>query len=227
MVTVPCILSPAIKPAVIRYDLFLSDGEIRAQIERGFDEIVELIQLLASVTTRRELEKELGRRTQEYLHLTNETWHAIVKMLPQHELVNFVLETYDEISRIISADTSVLGIEERELLLNLIDRLRDLFETVVDGLSVQQLIFTDTLLECSSSLQRVDMCLFSIILVLDGKIKRWNLASIKLLSHAASDYMLEVEDIFLMHDAELAERLRTRSEGVSLDEVKRDIGLPS
>lgn len=203
------------------------DAEKKAETQRIFDEMVDLVLPLASVRRRRELEKELGRRSKEYLHLKNELWHAIVSVLPPEEVVNFALEAYREISRLVSEDIKVLGAGERELLLKLIDDLRDLLEAVVDSWDARQPALTDILLECSIPLQRVDMCMLSIVLVLVDEIKYWNTASIKLLSHAASDYMLEVEDIFLIHDDELAERLRTRGETVSFDEVKRDIGLPS
>lgn len=225
MVSIPGILSPPTTRWGIRHQPSL-EPEIEHQMQVIFDQMSGLIQPLASVRTRQELERELGRRSQDYLHLKNELWHTMLNVLPQEEVANFALEAYREISLLIGEDTRVLGDKERTLLLELIDDSRDLLMAVVDSWEARERLLTDVLLECSVPLQRADMCVSSVVLVLVDEIKYWNMASIKLLSQAAGEYMSQVEDIFLLHDDELAKRLRGKGEVVSFAEIRRDLGLP-
>jgi len=226
MITPPSILSPPGEPLLEKRKM-LFGTENEAQLEKVLSEMMELIQPLASTDTRRRLNLELDRRAQEYLHLKTVLWRLIVSKLPEEELMPSVYETYDEISNLIREDTKVLSPECRELLLDLIDSLRELLEAVVDGLRIEHTDIIDILLECNASLQRADMCLSSVLLVLMGDTTRWNVGSIKLLCHTASEHMLNVEDIFLMHSNELSQRLKTRGETMSIAEVKRELGLSS
>lgn len=203
----------------------LFGNEKKAQLEKIFREMTELVQPLASVDTRRQLNLELDRRAQAYLHLKNTAWRLIVSELPQEEIIPSVREMYDEISNLIREDSKVLNPEARELLLDLMDSWHELLEVIVDGLRTEQAGVIDILLECNASLQRSDMCLSAILLILMGKITRWNVASIKLLCRTASEHMLNVEDIFLMHSNELTQRLKTRDETISIEKVKCDLGL--
>jgi len=224
MITLPSILSPPREPLLKKRQVLLGN-EKKAQLEKVLKEMTELIQPLASIDARRRLNLELDRRAQEYLHLKNAAWRLIVSELPQEELMPFVHETYDEISNLIREDTRVLNAEDRELLLDSIDSLRELLEAVVDGLRTEQAEVIDILLECNASLQRADMCVSTTLLVLVGEITRWNVSSVKLLCHTASEHILNVEDIFLMHNNELIQRLKTRGEAVSIAEVKHELGL--
>jgi len=224
MIAPPSILSPIGEPLSGKHRV-LFESEKKAQLETVLREMTELIQPLASIDTRRRLNLELDRMAQEYLHLKNRAWRLIVSELPQEELMPFVYGMYDEISNLIRENTMVLGSEDRGLLLDSIDGLRELLEAVVDGLRTEQAEVMDILLECNSSLQRADMCLSTILLVLMGEVTRWNVSSIKLLCYTANEHTLNIEDIFLMHNKELSQRLRTRGEMVSIAEVKHELGL--
>jgi len=224
MITLPGILSPIREPLPKKGEVFFRN-ETRAQLEEIFREIMELIQSLAFVSTRRQLNVELDRRAQEYLHSKNTAWHLIVSDLSEEELMPVVFETYSEISNLIREDTRALSYEDRRLLLDSVDSSRELLEAVVDGLRTEQAGIMDILLECNASLQRADMCLSAILLVLMGEIRRWNVSSIRLLCRTTNEHMLNVEDIFLMRNGELSRRLKTRGETVSIAEVKHEIGL--
>lgn len=203
----------------------LFGNEKKTQLEKIFREMSELVQPLASIDTRRQLNLALDRRAQAYLHLKNTAWRLIVSELPQEEIIPSVREMYDEISNLIREDSKVLNPEARELLLDLMDSWHELLEVIVDGLRTEQAEVIDILLECNASLQRSDMCLSATLLVLMGKITRWNVDRIKLLCRTASKHMLNVEDIFLMHSNELTQRLKTRDETISIEKVKCDLGL--
>jgi len=224
MITPPSILSPIKEPLPEKCEAFFSYGT-KAQLEKVFREMMELIQSLASIDTRRRLNLELERRAQEYLHLKNAIWHLMISELPQEELMPLVYEEYNEISSLIRADTKVLSSESRKLLLDSIDSFRELLEAVTEGLYREQAEIIDILLECNANLQRADMCLFAILLVLMGETTRWNVSSIELLCQTANEHVLNVEDIFLMHNSELSQRLEARSEAVSIAEVKYALGL--
>lgn len=225
MITLPGgILSPP-RERLLEKRKALFGNEKKAQLEKIFREMTELVQSLASVDTRRQLNLELDRRAQAYLHLKNTAWRLMVSELPQEEIIPSVREMYDEISNLIREDSKVLNPEARELLLDLMDSGHELLEVIVDGLRTEQAEVIDILLECNASLQRSDMCLSATLLVLMGKITRWNVDSIKLLCRTASEHMLNVEDIFLMHSNELTQRLKTRDETISIEKVKCDLGL--
>ncbi|MBA7529094.1 hypothetical protein ES705_21286 [subsurface metagenome] len=227
MVTLPGILSPISDRSLIGgiEHAFPPGSEAKTKLEGVFNQTLELVQPLASAETRRQLVLELDRKAQEYLRLKNNAWHLIVKELPEDQLGQFTISAYEEISRLIREDTELLGSEERELALDSIESLRDLIEAIMEGDPTKQSLLIDVLLECSAALQRADMCLTSILLVLASEIKRWTSGGIRLLCRAAREYVLQVEDIFLLHDAELNERLKMRSETVSLNEVQHEIGL--
>jgi hypothetical protein len=239
MVTIPGILSPVTTSLPVsvedsfrsdqvrrpRLERILADETMRRRLEAGIRQSVELTQPLTSVGTRRELDRELGRRTQDYLRTKNENWHVVLEAVGPDVGV-FASEAFSELERTVRQDRTILGADERRLLLRAIAGLRDLLQAAMELPEVQQSMVTDILLECSAALQRVDMCMAAVMFVLVGEIDLWNPISIRLLTHAASDYMLEVEDILLVHDHELAHRLRTRGEVVSFDEIRRGFELP-
>ncbi len=226
MVTFPGILSPVTEISPQKYGISIEDN-VSIEMERICRKMKELINPLTSVHTRRQLETELNHRAQEYLHLKNNLWSLLISKLDEAQLMSTIRQAYRDISNLIKQDDTVLSPEEQKLMLDLIDSLSDLFETFVQGFHTGRPGVIDVLLECSAPLQRVDMCTFAVMLVLLDEIKQWNIAAVKLLCHTADEYILQVEDIFLTHDRELAERLKGNSETVSLEEVKRAIGLPS
>jgi PAS domain-containing protein len=120
-----------------------------------------------------------------------------------------------------------LSSKEQKLLVDIIDSLREMFEAVAEGISANQSEAIDILLECLASLVRIDMCTFAVMLVLEGEIMEWDARAIKLLCYAAEQYMLEMEDVSLIHDKELESRLRERMETISLQQVRKQIGLSS
>lgn len=225
MVTLPGILSPASGRSLLERATASTD-KVRAQLESVFDQTVELVQPLPSFEKSSQLKLELDRRAQEYLRLKNQLWHLIVNKVPEDQLSQFVLSAYDEVSRLVNEDTKLLGSEERQLVLDSIESLRELMQAILEGYTAEpSLLLIDVLLECSAPLQRANMCLDAILLVLVGEIHRWNNNGIRLLSHTGSNYMLQVEDIFLLHDIELNKRLRVKGEIVGLEEVNREIEL--
>lgn len=226
MVTFPGILSPVTEISPQKYGIPIEDN-VSIEIERVCRKMKELINPLTSVHTRRQLEAELNHRAQEYLHLKNNLWSLITSKLDEAQLMPTIRQTYRDISNLIKQDDTVLSPEEQKLMLDLIDSLSDLFETFAEGFHTGRPGVIDVLLECSAPLQRVDMCTFAVMLVLLDEIKQWDIAAVKLLCRTADEYALQVEDIFLTHDRELADRLKGSSETVSLEEVKRAIGLSS
>ncbi len=226
MVTFPGILSPPTEISPQKYGISLGDSA-SAEMERVLYEMEELINPLASVQTRRQLEATLNESAQEYLHLKNKISSLITSELDEEQSIKFFLQAYQEISKLVEQDDTVLTSEEKKLMLGLIDSLSDLLEAFIAGFRSERPGIMDILIECSAPIQRVDMCTFALILALTGEIKRWNKAAVKLLCHTAHEYMLQVEDILLTHNKELDERLREGSETMSSEEVNRAIGLSS
>lgn len=226
MVTLPGILSPVTEISPQKYGIPVED-KVSIEMERVYHEMGELINPLASVRTRRQLEAELNHRAQEYLHLKNKLWSLITSTLDEAKLIPSVLQAYRNISKLIEQDDIVLSSEEQKIMLDLIDSVNELFEAFAEGFRSDRPGVIDILLECSAPLQRVDMCSSAVMLVLLSGIKRWDKAAIKLLCHTADEYMLQVEDIFLVHDKELSERLRGSSKTISLEEARRIIELSS
>lgn len=223
IVTPPGILSPTSDRSLVERSIPFTD-KVGAQLERALNQLVELVQPLPLVERGSQLRLELDRRAQEYLRVKNESWHLIVSELPENQVSQFVLSAYDEMSRLVSEDTKLLRPEERQLVLDSIQSFRELLQAIIEG-SAEQPFLTDVLLECSAPLQRADMCLSAILLVLVGEIQRWAISGIRLLARMASSYTLQIEDIFLFHDIELNERLGMKDEIVGLEEVRQEIGL--
>jgi hypothetical protein len=226
MVTMPGILTPTPVREVLppEYGLGLERHKME-KLGEMLSNMKELVQPLALIGTRKQLRAELDRKAHDYLHLKNEAWRLILKQLSEDQIVPSVSQLYHEVSNSIGRDTVVLGLKERSLLIDIIDSLREMFETLAEGFSTNQPQTTDILLECLTPLVRVDMCTFAIGLVLEGEIREWDATAIKLLCRETDRYMLEIEDVFLMHDKELEARLRKRLETISLQEVRERIGL--
>lgn len=224
MVTFPGILSPPAEILPRRYGISIEDN-VSAEIERILHEMEEVINPLASVRTCKQLEVMLNHSAQQHLHLKNKLWSLITNELDEEQLMSSLFQAYRDISKLIEQDEIVLSSGEQKLMLGLIDSLSDLLKALITGFRSERTGIIDILIECSAPIQRVDMCTFALILVLTGKVKQWNKVAIKLLCHTADEYMLQVEDILLTHNEELGKRLKENSETVSLEEVKRAVGL--
>jgi len=225
MVGLAGILSPIPRTPSREPTIFTS--ETRNKLEFVLAKMVELVSPLSSVSTRTELRRLLDRIAPEYLHLRNEVGRLTMAELSGDEFARFAAEAYDEFLKLVMANTAFLNDEDQEKLGDVIQSLRELLENALNTPAENQGTLTDILLECSHALQCVDMCLLSILLVLTGEIKHWNPIAIRHLTQDAQDHMRQVEDTFLIHDFELAERLRTRERPISLQEVRKRIGLPS
>ena len=225
MVGLAGILSPIPKTPSREPTTFTS--ETKNKLGPVLAKMVELVSPLSSVSTRAELRRLLDRVALEYLHLRNEVGRLIMDELSKDEFARFAMEAYDEFLKLVTADVAILSDQDREMLDDVIQSLRELLESALDTPAENQGTLTDVLLECSQALQRVDMCLLVALLVLTGEIKHWNPAAIRYLTQGAQEYMRQVEDTLLIHDFELAERLKTREQPISLQEVRKKIGLPS
>lgn len=226
MVTFPGILNPPTEILRRKYTVTIEDI-VSGNVERVLNEMGELIKPLALARTRKQLEAMLNDSAQEYLHLKNKLGSLITSQLDEKQLMPSLLQAYHEFSKLIEQDDKVLSSEEQKLTLGLIDSLSNLLEVFITGFRSERPGIIDILIECSTPIQRVDMCTFALLLVLTGEIKQWNKTAVKLLCHTAQEYMLQVEDILLTYNKELAERLREGSETASSEEVKRAIGLSS
>lgn len=224
MVTFPSILRPSTE-ILRRKDFVAMEDVVSGDVERVLGEMEELINPLALARTPKQLETILNDSVQEYLHLKNKLSNLIANKLDEEQLISSLLQGYREFSRLIEQDHAVLSLREQKMMLGLVDGLSDLLEAFVTGFRSERLGIMDILIECSAPIQRVDMCTFALVLVLTGEISQWNKAAVKLFCRTAHEYMLQVENILLTYDRELAERLRDDSETVSSDEVKRAIGL--
>jgi len=224
MVGLAGILSPIPRTPSREPTIFTS--ETRNKLELVLAKMVELLSPLSSVSTRTELRRLLDRIAPEYLHLRNEVGRLIMAELSEDEFARFATEAYDEFLKLVMDDATILTDQDREKLCDVIQSLRELLESALNTPTENQGTLTDILLECSHALQCVDMCLLSVLLVLTGEIKYWNPAAIRHLTQGGQEHMRQVEDTFLIHDFELAERLKTREQPVSLQEVRKRIDLP-
>jgi len=224
MVGLAGILSPIPRTPSREPTTFTSDT--RNNLESVLAKMVKLVSPLLSVSTRAELKRLLDRVAPEYLHLRNEVGRLIMDELSKDEFARFATEAYDEFLKLVTADATVLSEQDREMLVDVIQSLRELLESALDTPAENQGTLTDILLECSQALQRVDMCLLAALLVLTDEIRHWNPSAIRHLTQGAQEHMRQVEDTLLVHDFELAERLKTPEQPISLQEVRRKIGLP-
>ncbi|MBI2305490.1 MAG: hypothetical protein HYU86_12190 [Chloroflexi bacterium] len=188
-------------------------------------QFIELFQPLALTKAQRTLEAELNKRTQEYLHLLSGVQRLINAYVPEARLVPFVLQSFEEASYLVTINAEILGSRERQILLLVLDDLRELLEASIENLRRDPGSLINVLLECAIPLLKGNMCLFTVLLVLEKEVKLWDGASIKLLCHMASKYMGEVEDVFLAHNKELGRRLDTSSPTISIDMVKQELKL--
>lgn len=225
MVGLAGILSPIPKTPSRERSIFTS--ETKNKLALILSKMVELVSPLSSVSTRPELRKLLDHVALAYLHLRNELGRLIMDELSKDEFAQFATEAYDEFLKLVMADVAILSDQDREMLADVIQSLRELLESALDTPAENQGTLTDVLLECSQALQRVDMCSLAVLLVLNGEIKHWNPEAIRHLTQGAQEYMRQVEDTLLIHDFELAERLKTREQPISLREVKEKLGLHS
>ena len=224
MIGLAGILSPIPRTPSREPTTFTSDT--RNNLESVLAKMVELVSPLPSVSTRTELKRLLDRIAPEYLHLRNEVGRLVMNELSKDEFARFATEAYDEFLKLVTADAAVLSEQDREMLSDVIQSLRELLESALDTPAENQGTLTDILLECSQALQRVDMCLLAVLLVLTSEIKHWNPSAMRHLTQGAQEHMRQVEDTLLVHDFELAERLKTPEQPISLQEVRRKIGLP-
>ncbi len=201
--------------------------ETRNRLEFVLAKMVQLLSPLSCVSTRTELRRLLDRIAPEYLHLRNEIGRLIMAELSEDEFVRFATEAYDEFLKLVMAGAAILSDQDQDKLGDVIQSLRELLESALNTPAENQGTLTDILLECSQALQCVDMCLLSVLSVLAGEIKHWNPTAISHLTQGAQEHIRQVEDTFLIHDSELAERLKTREQPVSLQEIRKRIGLPS
>lgn len=225
MVSLAGILSPVPRGRAEEFPAIANKS--KTKLETLIAKITEIVSPLASVSTRGELRRLLDRIAPEYLHLNNEAGRLIMDELSAGEFSQFAARASGELLNLIRADETVLGAKDQELLDDIVESLRELLQGVMDIPAESQGALTDILLECSSALQRVNLCLSAIILVLTLETRRWNPIAIKLLTRAAPEFMRQVEDVFLVHDAELVERLNIREQSVSLEEVRKELGLRS
>lgn len=201
--------------------------ETENKLESVLAKMVELVIPLSSVSTHSELRRLLDRFAPEYLHLRNEVGRLIMDELSEDEFARFATQAYDEFLKLVTTDVAILSDQDREILGDVIQSIRELLESALDTPAENQGTLTDILLECSQDLQRVDMCLLAVLWVLTGEIKHRNPTAIRHLTQAAQEHMRQSEDILLIHDFELADRLQTREQPISLQEVRKSIGLPS
>ena len=218
------ILSPI--PRIPSKEPTIFTSETGNKLELVLAKTVQLLSPLSSVSTRTELRKLLDRIAPEYLHLHNEIGRLIMAELSEDEFARFATQTYDEFLKLVMADAAILSDQDQEKLGDVIQSLRELLESALNTPVENQGTLTDILLECSQALQCVDMCLLSVLLVLIGEIKHWNPTAIRHLTQGAQEHIRQVEDTFLIHDSELAERLKTREQPVSLQDIRKRIGLP-
>jgi hypothetical protein len=218
------ILSPIPRTPSKEPTIFTS--ETGNKLEVVLAKMVQLLSPLSSVSTRTELRRLLDRIAPEYLHLRNEIGRLIMAELSEDEFARFATQAYDEFLKLVMANAAILSDRDQEKLGDVIQSLRELLESALNTPAENQGTLTDILLECSQALQYVDMCLLSVLLVLTGEIKHWNPTAIRHLTHGAQEHIRQVEDTFLIHDSELAERLKTREQTVSLQDIRKRIGLP-
>jgi hypothetical protein len=218
------ILSPIPRTPSKEPTIFTS--ETGNKLEVVLAKMVQLLSPLSSVSTRTELRRLLDRIAPEYLHLRNEIGRLIMAELSEDEFARFATQAYDEFLKLVMANAAILSDRDQEKLGDVIQSLRELLESALNTPAENQGTLTDILLECSQALQYVDMCLLSVLLVLTGEIKHWNPTAIRYLTHGAQEHIRQVEDTFLIHDSELAERLKTREQPVSLQDIRKRIGLP-
>ncbi|MDP6510743.1 MAG: hypothetical protein QGH23_05995 [Dehalococcoidia bacterium] len=197
------------------------------QLAKVIGHMAKVLAPLTLVTTRRQLDRELRALWDEYLHWKSNLWEPIAAELSEEDVPFLVLEALSEVLTLVKGDDKVLGRKEKELLTGVLGSLKELVLATVNGTSTEQQRRLDLLMECSFPLGRADLCVSTITLLLGGEIKQWDSRAIKLLCRAADGYMLEVEDIFLAHSWELRKRLGAVTETVSLDQLKKEIGLHS
>jgi hypothetical protein len=201
-------------------------SETGNKLEVVLAKTIQLLSPLSSVSTRTELRRLLDRIAPEYLHLRNEIGRLIMAELSEDEFARFATQAYDEFLKLVVANAAILSDRDQEKLGDVIQSLRELLESALNTPAENQGTLIDILLECSQALQYVDMCLLSVLLVLTGEIKHWNPTAIRQLTHGAQEHIRQVEDTFLIHDSELAERLKTREQPVGLQDIRKRIGLP-
>lgn len=224
MVAVPGILSRI--PRASTQGLPLASFDAASRLNKLLAEIDELVIPLASARTRAELLRLVERIAPNYLHLRNEV-ARLFQGASSEAAVRWNEASRKEVSILVEKDTVVLGPDERDILVDVLDRDRDMVQALVAGFEADPVATYDLVLECASALVSLNMCLWTIHLVLDEKATQWNPTSIRLLAHLAHEAQTRVEDHFLLHDRELAERLATRGPTVGLAEVKRRVGLQS
>ena len=220
------VLSPPPDAIRGRRDFPLSEEE-QVHLERLIQQMEEVLLPLLSVRTPGQLERLLRENARSYLHLRNELWGLVAGSLDTAAVVSLVHEIYGQLTTRVQEDTKVLSSADREILVGILGSVQGLFDAAVQTSGAEQARLVDIMMECGDALQRADMCFSAVLFVLSGEITQWELGAIRLLCRNADRYMLDVEDVFLAHDKKIHERLKSESQTIPLEEVKRRIGLSS
>lgn len=224
MVGIAGILSPL--PSAPAKEAIQPSANVRVRLESMVAHLTELVTTLPSARTLAELRRLLEHAAPEYLHIRNEVGRLFIDGMSLEEFSQFSLHACDEMLNAIQSDCKVLSAGEKETLEDVVNSDREILSAVLRDTPESPGIIADIVLECAHAILRLDMCLLAVMLVLEGGIVRWNASAIGLLTRAAREYVSQVEDTFLLHDAELTHRMATRkSQTLALDEVKRRVGI--
>lgn len=194
-----------------------------AKLREGVSQLTELVKPLLALSTRNQIDAAMDSIAGEFLHAYNKVWHSL--QLSQSELIEFGKQGYCSITDLVKEDTGVLLPAEKELLLDIVQSRLDLLEVLVESSEVEQSRLNDVLVECVPSFERADICLLAITLALGDEVRDWHANSIRLICQVMNEHTLRIENTFISHDKELIERLRTKAEIISLEEVRQELGL--
>lgn len=194
-----------------------------AKLRERVSQLTELVKPLLVLSSRNQIDKAMDNIADEFLHIYNEVWHSV--KLSQSEFIEFGKQGYYSIIDLVKQDTSILLPAEKELLLDTVQSRLELLEVLAESSEVEQSRLNDIVVECGPSFERVDICLLAITLVLGDEVRDWHANSIRLMCQVMNEHMLRIENTFISHDKELVERLRTRAETISLEEVRQELGL--
>lgn len=220
MVIASLILSPVRETSL--HKLPLTEDQL-AMLQEQASELADLVKPLTALATRKQVDTAMNEIAEEFLHGYNEVWHSVE--LSHDEFIEFAKEGYRYIADLVKEDTDILRPTEKESLLDMLESRLELLEVLTESSEVEQSRLTDIIMECIPSFERADMCLLAISLVLADKVRDWRANSIRLLCQVATEHTLRIEDTFIAHDRELIARLRTKAETISVEEVRRELGL--
>lgn len=194
-----------------------------AEVRERVIQLTELVKPLLTLSTRSQIDIAMDNIADEFLHTYNEVWHSVE--LSESEFIEFGKQGYYSIADLVQEDSDILLPEEKEVLLNIVQSRLDLIEVLTESSEVEQSRLNDIVVECGPSFVRVDICLLAITLALGEEVQDWHANSISLMCQMMNEHTLRIEDSFVSHDKELVERLRTKAETISLEEVRQELGL--